>query len=79
MRFDRNVTAHNVRIWGFGQNPVRHLVKSTSLVSRQVTTAIRQQTAITPRYRPTDCTPQLAASQVAMVGTKAAPTMAAKL
>ena len=51
----------------------RHFVKSTSLVSLQVANAIRQQTAITARYRPTECTPKFFDSHVAMVGTKAAP------
>lgn len=41
-----------------GSTRRRHLVKSVSFVSRQLSTATRQHTAITPRYRPTERTPQ---------------------
>ncbi len=41
-----------------------------SRCSLQVANAIRQQTAITARYRPTECTPKFFDSHVAMVGTK---------
>lgn len=41
-----------------GSTRRHHLVKSVSFVSRQLSTATRQHTAITPRYRPTERTPQ---------------------
>lgn len=41
-----------------GSTRRHHLVKSVSFVSRQLSTATKQHTAITPRYRPTERTPQ---------------------